>query len=82
MEEDALLVSMVTIMLVQHQSCKQQLLRMSPCGEEDREEENRREGNRAIEGSLQLASMTLAFGMSQSTLIVATTLGYVLPPLG
>ena len=46
--EDALLVSMVTIILVQHQSCKQQLVRMSPCEEEDREEENRREGNRVI----------------------------------
>ena len=46
--EDALLVSMVTIILAHHQSCKQQQVRMSPCGEEDREEENRREGSRAI----------------------------------
>ena len=35
---------MVTLILVQHQPCKQQLVRMSRCGEEDREEENRREG--------------------------------------
>ena len=46
--EDAFLVSMVTLILVQHQSCKQRQVRMSLCGEEDREEENRREGNRAI----------------------------------
>ena len=37
---------MVTLILVQHQSCKQQLLRMLPCGEEDREEENEEENRR------------------------------------
>ena len=43
-----LLVSIVTIILVRHQYCKQQQVTMSLCGEKDREEENRREGNRAI----------------------------------